>query len=541
MELFDALTHGKTSTLHAWDGSGFRTSSWSDVVRDAERIAVGLRRAGVEPGTRVATILTNSPEAVRGLLGVWLAGGTVASLPVPARGMTFEDYVEQITTIRGRLESPLLVTEQRLVDAFGGEHDVGAPLASWESLPADGKLEAAPPAADDVAFIQYSSGSTSMPKGCMLTTRAIGRQLETIAEISEPTAGDTVVSWLPLSHDMGMFGCLLYPWVQDLELALSSPERFIANPRTWMGDCAEYGASMTAGPPSALRIASRAQRRPLEREIKLRVCVLGAERIDWDVVQDATATFAPSGLKPNVWMPAYGLAEATLVVSAVAAREVPARLVIDTVALAEGEIRLTDPGDERATSIVDVGEAPSGIEIRTADPDRLSEILIRSESMFSGYHGDPETTASKLSADGELDPGDLGFMRDGRLYVVGRADDLLSVGGRNVYARDIELAVDGLEGVRSGCSTIVDAGAGANGTGQRLVMLLELKDESADTRELAGAAARTATQKAGVPLDECVFLRKGTLPKTPSGKIQRFRCRQLVLAGELEPLARVEL
>jgi acyl-CoA synthetase (AMP-forming)/AMP-acid ligase II len=119
--------------------------------------------------------------------------------------MTFEDYVAQIATIRGLLESPVLVTEQRLVDGFGGGHDVGAPVVSWESLPADGPVGGAPPGPDDLAFVQYSSGSTSAPKGCMLSARAIGRQLETIAEISDPTPGEeTVASWLPLSHDMGV-------------------------------------------------------------------------------------------------------------------------------------------------------------------------------------------------------------------------------------------------------------------------------------------------------------------------------------------------
>jgi acyl-CoA synthetase (AMP-forming)/AMP-acid ligase II len=270
------------------------------------------------------------------------------------------------------------------------------------------------------------------------------------------------------------------------------------------------------------------------------VCVLGAERIDWRMVQDATSTFAPFGLRASAWMPAYGLAEATLVVTATGIEEEPSRLVVDTVALAEGELREVPDDGERSTSIVAVGTPPSGIGVRLADDERLSEILIRSPSMFSGYFADPELTAERL-ADGEFATGDLGFERDGSLYVVGRADDLLSVGGRNVYAREIEASVDTLDGVRPGCSTIVDAG-GADGNGsQRLVMLLELKDGEVDTGALAREAARTATSKAGIPLDECVFLPKGSLPKTPSGKIQRFRCRQLMLADRLEPVARVEL
>ena len=167
MRLFDSLTAGKASTLHAWDGSEFRAAPWDDVARDAERIALGLRRAGVEPGMPVATVLTNSPWAVRGMLGVWLAGGAVASLPVPARGMTFDEYVDQVTAIRRRLESPVLVTEQRLVEALGasGADDRRAACSAGSRCPADGPLEASPPAAEDVAFIQYSSGSTERAEG----------------------------------------------------------------------------------------------------------------------------------------------------------------------------------------------------------------------------------------------------------------------------------------------------------------------------------------------------------------------------------------
>ena len=544
MRLFDVLTAGKANRLHAWNGSEFETISYDDVVRNAERIASGLRQAGVEPGTPVASIITNTGPAVSGLLGVWLAGGAVASLPVPARGMTFDEYVEQISTIRERLGSPVLVTEQRFVDALDASPaDVGVPIKSWEELSSDRPIDPSPPGEDDVAFIQYSSGSTNMPKGCMLTTRAIGRHMDTIGDRIEVRPGEDVgVSWLPLSHDMGMFGCLMTAWVQDCDMWLSAPERFLANPRSWFGDCADVGATLTAGPPSALPFAARSHRKPLSNDLELRVCVLGAERIDWHVLRHTTETLAPFGLAPEVWMPAYGLAEATLMATAIANDEAPSRMVADTLALAEGEIREVAEDHGSTTSIMNTGRPADGVSVRLDPDDRLGEILIRSESLFSGYYGDDERTASRVR-DGEFATGDLGFMKDGELYVVGRSDDLLNVGGRNIYAREIEAAVDLLEGVRSGCSTIVDAGDGeSSGDGsQRLVMLLELRDEGADVKALAGAAARTATAKAGVPLDECVFLPKGALPKTPSGKIQRFRCRQLVLADRLEPIARVEL
>jgi fatty-acyl-CoA synthase len=162
---------------------------------------------------------------------------------------------------------------------------------------------------------------------------------------------------------------------------------------------------------------------------------------------------------------------------------------------------------------------------------------VRSPSLASGYYRDPLETAARFR-DGELASGDLGFLHDGELYLVGRSDDVLSVAGRNVYAREIEAAVDLFEAVRSGCSTLIDVGSESR---SRLVMLLELKDGETDYRGLALAASRTARRKAGVLIDECVFLPRGALPKTPSGKIQRFRCRQMLAGEELDPLERVAL
>jgi len=231
------------------------------------------------------------------------------------------------------------------------------------------------------------------------------------------------------------------------------------------------------------------------------------------------------------------MAEATLIVSGVEAAAEPTAHWIDGDALAAEEIQHSQPGDRGATPIVCLGGPRDGVELRLDDPDRLSEIHVRSPSLASGYHRETARTAARFR-DGELATGDLGFLRDGELYVVGRCDDMLSVAGRNVYAGEVESAVDLFEAVRSGCSTLIDVGAESRSS---LVMLLELKDEKADLRGLAAAAAHTAKEKAGVLLDECIFLPRGALPKTPSGKIQRFRCRHLIVTEGLAPLERVRL
>jgi fatty-acyl-CoA synthase len=539
MGLFDTLTAAKHGSLHWWDGQRFVATPWQEILTNATRMAAGLRGLGVEAGTPVASVLTNSADVVAGILGVWFAGGVLASLPVPARAMSIEDYADQMAAQCAHMSSPVLLLEGRLLEHLRDPLAGRVPLRAWESLAAGRKLQPRPPAEDELAFVQYSSGSTSTPKGCALTSRSIGSQLETLAEMVSAVPGEeTVVCWLPLSHDMGVFGCLLFSLAHDFDLALSSPERFMFDPRTWFGDCADFGASLSAGPSSALNVAVRAHRSgKLSGELRLRACVIGAERVGWPVLRSASEAFAPYGLSPSAWMPAYGMAEATLVVTAVGLEEAPSYRCVDYVALADGEIRELEEGAESATLIVSAGRPCSGVEVRTSVASGLSEIKVRSQSLAEGYYRDPVRSAERF-VEGELATGDLGFMRDGELFVVGRSDDMVSVAGRKVYAGEIEAAVDRLAPVRSGCSTIIDIGGEDRA---RLVMLLELKDEAADCRSLASAVSRAARAKAGILLDECIFLKRGALPKTPSGKIQRFRCRQLLVSEDFAPLARVRL
>ncbi|WDZ82302.1 AMP-binding protein [Micromonospora cathayae] len=539
MQLWDNLTGaGARGRLHAWAGNRFTATPWSEVVADGRAAAAALRRAGVRPGRQVAAVLDNSPEAVRGLLGVWLAGGAVASLPVPTRGMDRQEYARHLTALVGNLDAPVLLADEKLVPLLPEELSARLSVRSWQSLAGgNGRIDEAPPGPDELAFVQYSSGSTSVPKGCALTTRAIGAQLELILAMAGGVPGEeTVASWLPLSHDMGMFGCLLYAWAHDFGLVLSTPERFMMSPRTWFRDMAEYGATMTAGTSTALHLAARGQGSgALAAPLRLRVCVVGAERVEWEALRRTVAAFGPYGLRSEALMPAYGLAEATLAVTACPHDEAPRFLDVDGNRLADGEVVACAADDPAATRVVSTGRPCAGVSVELAEPGRLSEIRIASPSLASGYFADPERTAARF-VDGRLRTGDLGFQHDGELYVVGRSDDLLSVGGRNVYAREIESTIDGLDAVRKGCAVIVDV---AEDGRSELVLLVELKARSTDYRAFADEAAAIAMTKAGVSLAECVFLPKGTLPKTPSGKIQRFRCRSLLASDALVPLARV--
>ncbi|MEV6839437.1 AMP-binding protein [Streptomyces sp. NPDC051133] len=538
MEFFRALTNGAShGVLHEWTGDEFEHTPWRDVVRDAHGMATELRTLGVGPGTRVAAILTNTPDAVRGLLAIWLAGGAVASLPLPTRGQSQEAYGEQLVALSARLDPTLLLVDDWLTAMVPAEVGKELPVRGWAALRGGGRIEPSPPGRNDVAFIQYSSGSTSTPKGCALTTRAIEQQLEIILHLTGGRPGaDTVASWLPLSHDMGMFGCLLYSWAYDFDFVLSSPDRFGMAPRTWFRDMSEYGATMTAGTSTAVYLAARAQGRgTLPKELKLRAAVIGAERVDWDTLAAATEKFRPFGLSDTAFQPAYGMAEATLAVTGKPWAQAPKALRFDGPALVEGSVVEVEPDHPKAVRLVSNGVTLPGVSVRAGSGGGISEIQVSSPSLAEGYYGDPGRTAARFQ-DGWLHTGDLGFVRDDELYVLGRVDDMLSVGGRKVYAAEIESAVDSLKNVRKGCAAVVDAGDSGI---SRLVLMVEPQGNPKDFRPIAEEAASLALEKAGVALAECLFLARGVLPKTPSGKIQRFRCRALLDDGRLAPVARV--
>lgn len=538
--LFEALFGGsRHGSLLAWERNGYTRTSWAEVARDARGMATTLRGAGVRPGARVAAVLDNSPAAVRGLAAIWMAGGVAASLPLPARGVSTAEYGRQLTVLVQQLDPEVLLLGEALAERVPPEIRAALPVLPWSALAGDGHLDPSPPGPDETAFVQYSSGSTSVPKGCALTPRAIATHLGMMLEMAHSTPGqETIACWLPLSHDMGVFGCLVNSWAYDFDLVLSTPERFAMAPRTWFRDMAEHQATMTAGTSTALRLATRAHgRTSLSRPLNLRVFVLGAERVHWSAVREATERFAASGLAPEAFMPAYGMAEATLALTATPWDTLPSARTFDGAALLDGRCVEVAADADRAVPLVSNGPPLRGVTVTAGAPGTTGEIVIDSPSLASGYYRDPGRTSERF-VDGRLRTGDIGFLHDGELYVVGRADDLISVGGRKVYTSEVECALDELDTLRKGCSVLVDVVVDDR---SRLVLLTEPRRRQLDFQAVADEAADVARRTSGVAVSECWFLERGVMPRTPSGKIQRFRCRALVSGERLATIARVSL
>jgi fatty-acyl-CoA synthase len=526
MIVWDAMTHPRTLAreIWEWDGERYRAGTYGDLLSDARRAAAALRRRGVVSGAVVGGVLTNGPETTRAAVGVMFTGATFASLPIIARGMTLASYSRQLASMCKHLGADVLLAEERFLRAMPAGLDLGVEVVSYTSLLKSTEMvDITPPELDEVLFIQFSSGTTGKPRGAQLTGSAIEAQLVRLADSLEIDAErDIGCMWLPLSHDMGIFGGAFLAWYTGMRAVKSTPERFLQKPRSWFDDCAQFGATITAGPPSALAMASQAEAvRSSGEPLRLRVCLVGAEMVDWPVLARAAGVFAPRGLEPSTFTTAYGLAEATLAVTVGELDRPPGFVDVDADALTLGMMHLADPGDPRARRLVSAGTPLKDTEVSI---DRsTSEIVIRSRSLACGYFDNAEETRARFS-DGAFRTSDLGFLHEGHLYVSGRSDDLLILHGRNIFVNELEARVGAVPGIRDGNCAFVQQ----FGNGRRRVSLVAESDESIDIAMLASQLCRLTMEEEGVHVNECVFLPIGSFPMTPSGKVQRHRCLQLV-------------
>jgi fatty-acyl-CoA synthase len=527
IEFWDKLTHSETLRHEAWewDGATFRRRTYEQIVHDARHVAAGLRKRGIGPGSVVAAVITNGPNATSGFAGTWFTGATLASLPIIARGMTIPNYAMQLASLCRHLNADCLLAEERFLQFMPPEIDLGVEIVGYQSLlDTQAVVDICPPPLGETIFIQFSSGTTGEPRGVKLSGHAIESQLTSLAHrVGIDPERDIGYSWLPLSHDMGFFGCALLAWYTGMRGVASTPERFLQSPRTWFDDCAEFGATVTAGPPLAVGVAARAERaNPSGAQLALRLCLVGAEQIGWQTLADAASTFASRGLGLDTFTPAYGLAEATLAVTLGALDEAPEFIDVDGDALAEGIVHELDQNAPGARRVVSAGTPLPGVQVRIDPGDQ--QILVQSPSLTSGYFKSPSLTGERLR-DGELRTGDVGFMRGEQLYITGRADDLLVIAGRNIFVQDLETMIGAEAGVRAGNCAIVDTPGTAR---NRVALLAELRSSETDAAELAGRLRRVAREQAGLAIDDLVFVPTGTFPKTPSGKVQRYRCRQII-------------
>ena len=519
--------------------------SYRALDREARRVAGGLLAKGLERGARVAVMLPSERSFFAAFMGVLLAGGVPVPIYPPVRLSQIEDHLRRQAVILNNCEARYLITveEARAVGDFLTVRV--ASLEAVETVDRLGRVAAgalpAPPGADDLALLQYTSGSTGDPKGVMLTHRNLLANIRAMGRAIRPRDGDVFVSWLPLYHDMGLIGAWLSTLYYAIPVVIMSPLSFLVRPQAWLWAIHRHRGTLSGGPNFAFELCLR---RIEDGDIEgldlssLRMVVNGAEPVLASTVRDFSARFAAFGLRSTAMAPVFGLAEnAVGLAFPPPDREAPIDRVEREALQRDGIARPAAPDDSTALEMVACGHPLAGHQIRIVDAAgrelgerREGRLQFQGPSATAGYYRDPERTAELK--DGEwTNSGDKAYLAAGDLYITGRAKDIIIRAGRNIYPQEVEIAVGALDGVRTGCVAVFGSADPTSGT-ERLIVVAESRERDARRR---AALKERITEIAGrlveQPPDEVVLAPPHAVPKTSSGKIRRDATRQLFEAG----------
>lgn len=518
---------------------------WEAMEAEAKRRAAILIGLGLKKGDRVALVIPEGHEFVMTFLGVSCAG----LVPVPifprASFKSMDGYLDTVGHIVNAAGASALVTGQSMYEVVSQARSRSASLekiaiaevlfAADANVP---KVELPAVEPGDLCFLQFTSGSTSMPKGVSVTHGNLVANVTAFLGASglERRDTDIGVTWLPLFHDMGLIGFILGTLLSDIPVVILPTETFARGPRIWLETIHKHRGTITYAPNFAFALATKRVR---DKELadldlsSLRVAGCGAEPINAQVMRDFSARFSASGLRANALLPSYGMAEATL---AITFHPHGTPIVVDRIdpeALKQGRANASLASD--SIELVSCGVTFPAHEVRVIDeqgkrvPERVvGEIIFRGPSVTNGYYKNEEATREAYR-DGWLHTGDLGYVANGNLYVCGRIKDLIIIRGANFYPQDIEWAVSDIEGVRRG--NVVAFSSMRDGE-ESLVIAAE--GNSADAPAIAAAISSKVAEVIGLKVGHVAVTRVGTLPKTSSGKVQRRKTKRMWEDGELE-------
>jgi fatty-acyl-CoA synthase len=531
----------RDGTVTFVDGDEEVPVRWSEIHRDARGLAAGMAAKGVGPGSHVAILGPTTRDLVTTIQATWLAGATVVVLPLPMRMSSIEAFVDQTRRRVLDADIALLVVDPELAPFLTPE--AGDPLTvSYDDLRGDPDAWVPAPADPDaLAILQFTSGSTSDPKGVMLPHKTVLANVDGLLEaIDFDPAVDVAVSWLPLYHDMGLVGILVSSMTTGVDLVLAGPQTFMASPARWVRWMSDHRATVTAGPNFSWVLAARAMRRLDDLDLsRMRVALNGAEPVDPSTVEALVAAGERHGLRAGAVFPAFGMAETAIAgtfpppLSGLRTDPVDLR-VLETDRYAAP----ADPDADGTKHLAKLGRPIRGLEIRVVDPEdgtvraerEVGELQIRGTSVMSGYYRRPDLTAAAFDGDW-FRTGDLAYLVDGELVLCGRIKDLIIVAGRNVFPEDVERSVAEIDGVRAG--NVIAFGVEGRRREGLVVVAESRSDDPGAVRDVVAARVRDLL---GLPADEIVLVVPGSLPKTSSGKLQRSLCRDRYLEQDLQPV-----
>ena len=548
-EAVDYAARGQRG-MNFHDARGTLTQAYPYALLREDALAHARRfmALGLEKGDRLALVAETGADFAACFFGAVYAGLWPVPLPLPTSFGGREAYVEQLKVMLTSSDPRLFLFPAELAE-FAGEaaRQCKVEGRAWESLDElDQSSADLPPAAEDeIAYLQYSSGSTRFPHGVAVTHRALLDNLHSHACGTELKDTDRVISWLPWYHDMGLVGCMLSPLANQISVDYLKTEDFARRPLAWLDLISRNpGTSLSYSPTFGYDICSRrmsSQTRAADRFdlSRWRIAGNGADMIRPDVMQAFVDSFADAGFKAGAFCPSYGLAEATLAVSIMPPGQgIRIELVEESELSGAGTPAQERPRRYRA--IVNCGKPVKGMEIEVRDasgaiiPDRsIGKVFCRGSSVMHSYFRDEESTAACLSADGWLDTGDMGYLSGGYIFIVGRAKDMIIINGRNHWPQDIEWAVEQLPGFKSG-DIAAFAITGPSGEETPAVLVhCRVSDPEERGRLRDDIRERVRAITGITPVVELVPPR--TLPRTSSGKLSRTKARNLYLTGEIVP------
>ena len=529
-------------------GALARAYPYAELRHDALAHAYRFLARGVGKGDRIALIAETGPDFAALFFGAIYAGAWPVPLPLPTSFGGASAYVDQLKV---QLEScdPLMLIYPAELASMAGEaaRQSGVTGIAWEDFTSNAAAAVALPAPqpDDVAYLQYSSGSTRFPHGVAVTHRGLLNNLSAHSHGMELQDSDRCVSWLPWYHDMGLVGCMLSPVANQVSVDYLKTEDFARRPLAWLDLISRNpGTSISYSPTFGYDICARrmsSQTRASDRFdlSRWRIAGNGADMIRPDVMQSFVDAFADAGFDAKAFLPSYGLAEATLAVTIMPPGEGIQVELVEETELSGG--KAANDGPQRFRAVVNCGKPAKDmiVEIRDEDgaplPERaIGKVWCQGPSVMVGYFRDPDATAACL-VDGWLDTGDMGYLSGGYLYIVGRAKDMIIINGKNHWPQDIEWAVEQLPGFKAG--DIAAFAITTPGGEETPAVLVQCRTSDPEERARLRDAIRERVRS--VTGMNCVveLVPPRTLPRTSSGKLSRAKARNLYLSGEIQPLA----
>lgn len=539
--------HGFSFVLDAKDLSQLRWISFPEIYALTTRYAGALQAAGLRRGDRLALILPDNEQFLLTFLAA-LRIGVIAVPITPMHGFEqMAGHLQQVTHLVGKSGAKVLVTTSKLktaAESFGTQPKALGTLLAIEALAGfDATMRPEKITPDDVAFLQFTSGSTALPKGVIVTHRNLHNNIRFIGDRYGVTSSDVAVSWLPMFHDMGLIGNMLMMVCRQIPSVYLAPHMLLQRPLSWLKTIANHRGTWSVAPNFAYALCVKrgvaAECAGLDLS-SWRTAGCGAEPIRPGDIRSFVETFEPFGFRPTAFAAMYGMAEATLAITLGMPGDGMKTVALDAARLAADNLALPAQSGQAVLELAGCGYPDEQQEVavfaiedeasqKPLADGQVGEVRVRGPTVTAGYWEDEAQTQKTFGA-GWLRTGDMGFFRDGQLFVCGRHKEVIILSARNYYPQDIEHVASSVPGVRKG--NVIAFGTGgvfAGGDHEMVVVATEVSDPKVFDATAVIRAIQTALGIAA----EVVALNPGQLPKTSSGKLQRTKARALYESGQL--------